>query len=306
MWACCFLLNVCLFAVEPQKPAFNGGRLLGLAVTETENKAYDGAMAHAKAAGMQVVSLKLDWDDVEKTPGAFDSPWPKIANLYYPRQNVQVSLRLATLDTNRNRIPPDLRGKPFNDPEVIARFNQFLDWVFNQMPDVKLAELSVGNEVDGVLGANAAQWKEYTEFFAAVRKHARQKRAGLKVGVSIMFGGHVGKAAGYAAAINEQADSVMVSYYPLTPGFKVREPRVVHDDFDAICKMYPGRVISFVEAGYPSGSQCDSSEAKQKQFVEELFAAWDIYEQACQVGNGTIAGYPKHLFGVVGLDAPCD
>ena len=32
----------------------------------------------------------------------------------------------------------------------------------------------------------------------------------------------------------------------------------------------------------------------------------DIYEQACQVGNGTIAGYTKHLFGVVGFDAPCD
>ena len=32
----------------------------------------------------------------------------------------------------------------------------------------------------------------------------------------------------------------------------------------------------------------------------------DIYEQACQVGNGTIAGYPKHLFGIVGCDVPCD
>jgi hypothetical protein len=43
--------------------------------------------------------------------------------------------------------------------------------------------------------------------------------------------------------------------------------------------------------------------------------SWDIYEQACQVGNGTIAGYPKHqecavygarLFGVAVFDAPCD
>ena len=34
--------------------------------------------------------------------------------------------------------------------------------------------------------------------------------------------------------------------------------------------------------------------------------AGDIYEQACQVGNGTIAGIPKHLFGIVGSDAPCD
>ena len=46
-----------------------------------------------------------------------------------------------------------------------------------------------------------------------------------------------------------------------------------------------------------------------------LGIAGDIYEQACQVGNGAIAGCPKHqeraahgarLFGVVGFDAPCD
>jgi hypothetical protein len=276
-WGCWFPAHA--LGAEAEKTVPKGSRLLGCNVTEPENKNYDAAMGLAKSAGAQVVSLKLDWDAVEKKPNVFTSPWPKVANAYYPRQNIQVSLRVATLDTDQNRIPADLRDKPLNDPAVIARFNQLMDWVFAEMPDVNLAELSIGNEVDGVLGADPVKWKQYTEFFAATRKHALQKRTGLKVGVSIMFGGHTKHAAKFAAAINEQTDVVMVSYYPLTPAFAVRAPQVVHDDFNAICRMYPNRPISFVEAGYPSGSGCGSSEAKQQQFVNELFAAWDEHPE---------------------------
>jgi hypothetical protein len=263
-----------LLAADTQQPVPKGDRLLGCAVTEAQDKNYGGAMMQAKAAGIQVVSLKLDWDDVEKQPGVFESPWPKIANGYYPAQGMQVSLRVATLDTNRNRVPADIRDKPFNDPQVIARFNHLLDWVLDEMPDVKLAELSIGNEVDGVLGDDPAKWKQYTEFFDATRKHALEKRPRLKVGVSIMFAGLM-KQSRFAAALNEQADEIMVSYYPLTPAFEVRPPQVVRDDFDAICRKYPNRPISFVEAGYPSGSRCGSSPEKQGQFVDQLFGAWD-------------------------------
>jgi hypothetical protein len=250
-----------------------------MAVSESENKKFDEAMALAKSAGVQVVNLKLDWDDVEKKPGVFDSPWPKVANLYYPLQKVQLSLRLSTLDTGQNRIPKDLRGKPFDDPAVIERFNRFLDYVLDQMPDLTLSELSIGNEVDGVLGTDEKKWGQYGRFFAATREHARQKRKDLKVGVSIMFSGHTGPAARFAEAINKETDWVMVSYYPLDSAFMVRDPKGVHEDFDTICKKYPNRPISFLEAGYPSGERCGSSELKQQQFVEELFAAWDKHAE---------------------------
>jgi hypothetical protein len=258
----------------PDQAVPKGVRLLGCAVTPAENLDYNAAMAQAKSAGVQVVSLKLDWDEVEQQPDVFASPWPKIANAYYPGQNIQVSLRIATFDTDRNRLPPDLRDKPLDDPEVIARFNHLMDWIFAQMPDVKLAELSIGNEVDGMLGDDPVKWRQYTEFFDATRKHALQKRPTLKVGVSVMFAGHITKPK-LAATLNGQADEIMVSYYPLTPAFQVRAPQVVHDDFNAICRMYPNRPVSFVEAGYPSGSRCGSSAARQQQFVNELFAAWD-------------------------------
>jgi hypothetical protein len=261
-------------AAQTATPVPKGDRLLGCAVTEAENKDYNAAMAHAQSAGVQVVSLKLDWDAVETKPNQYASPWPKIANAYYPPRHIQLSLRVATLDTDRNRIPADLRAKPLNDPAVIARFNHLLDWIFGELPDVTLAELSIGNEVDGVLGDDPAKWQQYTEFFNATRKHALQLRPNLKVGVSVMFGGHR-KQAKLAAALNAQADTIMVSYYPLTPTFQVRDPHVVTNDFNAICQAYPNRPVSFVEAGYPSGRGCGSSMTRQAQFIRALFAAWD-------------------------------
>ncbi|HNY28206.1 MAG TPA: hypothetical protein PKH31_12580 [Candidatus Sumerlaeota bacterium] len=273
------LFRAVVAGAEGEMPVPRGNRLLGMAVSESENKNFDAAMALAKSAGVQVVNLKLDWDEVEKKPGVFDSPWPKVANLYYPPQKVQLSLRLSTLDTSQNRIPKDLRGKPFDDPAVIERFNRFLDYVLDQMPDLTLAELSIGNEVDGVLGTDEKKWEQYARFFVATREHAGQKRKDLKVGVSIMFSGHTGPAARCAEAINRQTDVVMVSYYPLDSAFKVRDPKVVHEDFETICQKYPKRPISFLEAGYPSGERCGSSELKQQQFVEELFAAWDRHAE---------------------------
>ncbi len=71
------LLTAAIGCDDREKPVEKGNRLLGIAVTESENKDFDGAMALAKDAGIQVVSLKLDWDDVEKEPGALHRPGPK-------------------------------------------------------------------------------------------------------------------------------------------------------------------------------------------------------------------------------------
>lgn len=288
---------------SPTAPVAKGIREIGMSVNQSENGDYNDAIAKAVTVGMHVVSLKLNWDEMEKKPGVFESHRPKIANAYYPARNLQISLRLATLDTSQNRIPSDLSGKAFSDPAVIGRFNNFLDYVLNQMPDVKIAELSVGNEVDCLLGTDAAKWKQYGEFFEAVKEHLQQHRPGVKAGVSITFQGHMGKAAGFCTAINKEADVVMVSYYPLTPDFKARDPKVVREDFNAICQRYPGRSISFVEAGFPSGSVCGSSEVLQAQFYSELFRAWDEHAEQIQritfvwlhdIAPGSVQGYRQY------------
>ena len=71
----------------------------------------------------------------------------------------------------------------------------------------------------------------------------------------------------------------MVTYYPLNGDFSVREPAVVHEDFDKLTKAYLEKPIYILEAGYPSSKDCDSSEAKQAEFITETFRAWDSHAE---------------------------
>jgi hypothetical protein len=271
-------------AADPDRPPLPKGlRLLGINVNEAEDKDFGQAFGHGRGAGLQVVSLKLDWDDVEKKPGEFASPFPAIADAFYSAAQVKLSLRIATLDTNRNRIPADLREKPLDDPQVVQRFNALVDWLAQQMPRVELEDFSIGNEADASLGSDAAKWRQYTAFFQATKEHAKKTWPKTKIGSSLTFGGHTGPAKKHVIELNRSADVVMVSYYPLNADLTFRDPAVVGGDFRRVCEQYPGRAVTFTECGYASGTKCGASEEKQKRFVEEVFRAWDAH--ADQVGQ---------------------
>jgi hypothetical protein len=278
VWAALTATSLMAFAQEqgdPPRP--KGDRLLGINVNQAQDKNFDHAFRLARQAGLQVVSLKLDWDDIERKPGEYVCPWPAVADAYYSAAKVRLSLRIATLDTNRNRVPLDLRTNDLGDPAVVARFNALVDWLAQQMPRVDIEDISIGNEADGSLGTDAEKWAQYITFFRATGKHAKTLWPKAKIGSSLTFAGHRGAARRHAMDLNRHTDVVMVSYYPLGPNMMFRDPTVVQGDFEAICAQYPERDISYTECGYPSGTTCGASQDKQKQFVEEVFRAWDAH-----------------------------
>jgi hypothetical protein len=254
-------------------------RKLGIDVSQAEGEDYDRAFQLARQSGMQFTSLSLAWDDLEVRPGepAPDPNFLEIANLYYPAQHVPLALTITPIDTNRTRLPGDLQGRPFDDAEVIARFERLLDEVFLEIPDVELAVLAIGNEVDATLGSDPSAWARYQTFFEATAAYARSLRPGLPVGVKVTMGGLTGESRSRAQALNAQADLVLVTYYPLQADFGVRPPQVVHDDLAALAALYPGRAIGLLEAGYPSSERLGSSEALQAEFVRQIFRAWDTH-----------------------------
>ncbi len=260
-----------------------GERRLGLDVVEAEGETYDQAFQLARQAGMQFTSLSLAWDDLEPRPGEYapDPDFLAIANQYYPAQDVPLALTIAPIDTNRTRLPADLMGRSFDDPEVIARFERLLDYVFSQIPDVELAVVAIGNEVDATLGVDAAAWGRYQAFYEAAAAHARSLRPGVPVGVKVTMAGLTGEQRDLAQALNARSDLILVTYYPLEPDFAVRPAEVVSGDLAALALLFPDRPIGVLEAGYPSSEELGSSEARQAEFVRQVFRAWDA--QAGQV-----------------------
>lgn len=262
-------------------------RILAIDVTDPANGDYDASVTKALDAGAQALSLSLYWDEIETAPEEYapDPNWLEIANTYYPTHNIAVDLVLNPIDTNQNRVPADLQGLPLDDPEVIARFNKLQDYVFSQIPDLKIVAFSIGNEIDGYLGTDAEKWAAFTAFYAKTSAHTRSLRPDLVIGTKGMFGGMVGSSASYFQTINEHSDAIFVTYYPLNDDFTVREPDTVHEDFGEIITLYPVKDIYFLELGYPSSEVCNSSEAKQAEFIAETFHAWDTYAGQIKIIN---------------------
>ncbi|MHC4490755.1 MAG: hypothetical protein ACYTDU_03930 [Planctomycetota bacterium] len=161
-------------------------RALGLHVGEAEDGDFDAAMDLAQSAGVSVAHLSFNWTDIETSPQVYGNAFLGVANVYYPARGVTLHLTLRPINTVRAEVPSDLAGRAWDDPQMIARFNQLLDFIFAQIGDVDLGVLAIGNEVDGVL-LNAADYAAYETFFQATRAHARALRPGLRVGVTARF-----------------------------------------------------------------------------------------------------------------------
>lgn len=270
-----------------ENPLPKGDRLLGIDVNPASDNDFGTAFAKAKEAGLQVVQLSLAWDDIEPSPGQYKDPgnFLATANAFYPGQNTKLALMIGAIDTTADRRPADLKGKAFDDPVVIERYNKMIDFVFSQVPSLELQDLSIGNEIDVFLGNDSAKWQQYSNFFKETAKHARAAKTGLKVGSKATFKGLTKNNLEQLKAINANADIVLATYYPINDDSSVKDLKAVGEDFDSISSVYSGKEIYFLEAGAPSSETLGSSFEKQAGFVKQIFIAWDVHKEQVKVVN---------------------
>lgn len=277
-------------ASRPGGTAHSKERYLGIDINEPEDGDFNRAFTMVYGLGAREISLSIGWDDIETARGVYkpDPNWLVIANIFYGAVgDIGVSLMIGPIDTNVSRMPSDLAGKPFDDPEVIQRYQRLLDYVFTQIPDLELLSLSIGNEIDAFLGSDPELWRQYQVFFEATSTYARAQRPGLLVGAKAQLDGLLGPQVSYLKSLNESSDVILVTYYPIAGDFAVKDPQVVGEDFKALVAAYEGRIIHLLEAGYPTSVALNSSELKQADFVREVFKAWDKYAEQIRVVSFT-------------------
>lgn len=275
----------CSNTTAPTPISFKDNRTLSVAVTTAQEDNFDRAFTTALEAGMQATNLALSWDDLETAPGAY-APEPNflaIANTFYPTQHIKVALEINPIDTSTLRLPKDLQDKPFDDPMVIERYQQLLDWAFEQVPDLEVTSLTIGNEIDAYMGDDPVRWQQYQTFFEAVAGYARTLDPDLNIGTKATFNGLTETSQEFLQRLNRSSDVIMATYYPLEGDFVPKPAEVVHVDFEALTTLYEGRPIYLLEIGYPSGTSCGSSEEQQAAFIEHTFEAWDVYHEQIQL-----------------------
>lgn len=274
-------------AAENTQPRHD--RLIGIAINEGETGDYERAFNLAMDSGIDFVSLPIFWDEFETSPETYapETNWLEIANTYYSAANLDVALVVAPIDTTVVHTPEDLRAVPFDDPEMIRRFQLFLDYVLEELTEVDLVSISIGNEVDAFLGPDRRAWDAYEAFFAATSKYLHESHPQIKVGVKFMYDGLVQTHRSEIRAINQNSDVILVTYYPLKSDFSVKKPDVVFEEFSELTSVYETRPIYFLEIGFPSDKLLGSSEELQAEFIENVFMAWDQHQSSIKVMNFT-------------------
>lgn len=258
-------------------PVARGERTLGLALSEPETGGYDAAFTLARRAGVTETSISLAWDDLEAKPGVYANAWVAIASAYYPGRGMKVTVVVNPIDTTADRRPKALRSKAWDDPAVVEGYAGVVLWVLDGLKGVPLSCLSLGNEVDVLLGTDARAWAAYGRLVADVRRRVRAKRPDLVVGVKVTSGALLADGPGRRLAAAADLDATFATYYPLGEGGRVRDPRVVAGDVAGMVAASGPRPLWLLEVGCPSGTVCGSSLDVQRRFVEEVFAAWDAH-----------------------------
>jgi hypothetical protein len=270
------LLTGCGVALNPAQLTSSRlvDRKLGFGVTEG-SIGYERSFADALDAGLEFLELPQQWDEVEKQPGQFESPFVNMANTVYPPHNVSIVLSMNPIDTTALRVPSYLSEADWESSERIEAFCRWFDWTMAQLPDTSVFAMSIGNEVDGWLAQHPEQTEGYAKFFTEVRKHIRKTHPEMIVGCKTTFSGRSGLSDRLLNQMDQSADAIMLTYYPLDSGFKTRPPDEVASDFDVMIQFASGKPVYILEAGYPSGVDCDSSPERQAAFIDALFEAWD-------------------------------
>ena len=261
-----------------QGPVKMGSRILAIDANPSENNSYQTSITDAIQVGVKAISMHFDWNFLEPTSNSYQGMYLNIANDFYPAYGLGVSLIIAPIHNSSVNLPPDLQGLAFDNPLVVSRFKQLLDFVFEKIPNVNLTTLVIGSEIDAYLGDDPEKWAQYTNFFRQIAAYAHQKRPYLNVSTEFMFiQGYLGKARPFLDIINQYCDVIAVSYYPKTLEGMVMDPAVVTRHFKTIVDAFANKPIQFLQLGYPSSSELQSSEELQAIFVQEFFKAWDLY-----------------------------
>ncbi len=235
---------------------------------------YLDAVDLGRSAGSRGAIVTWRWSELETAPGVYNlSDVVENLNFNAAARPSTIYVGIQPINTIPREVPADLSGVAFDDPQMLARFRSLLDQLLTLFAG-RVTYLSIGNEVDVYLEAHPDELTAYRAFYAAAVSYVHSRDPAIKVGVTATFSGATGSAGAMMSSLNQLSDVIMITYYPLGAGFAVRDPGVVASDFPLMLGLDPVKPILLQEVGYPAAALLGSSDARQADFVRNVFQAW--------------------------------
>jgi hypothetical protein len=179
-------------------------------------------------------------------------------------------------DKGATPLPPDLRGKPYDDPVVKKAF---LNYCRRSIDFFKPDYLAIGIEVNEIFSAGAGKWRAYAELHRYIYGEVKKEHPSLPIFASFTLHNMIKDRGPMLAAWEELMpfnDLVAVSFYPFLAGAPAEKALAwLTEKFDRFKKPYA--MVETNEAAerlvFPQSKfVLDGTPEKQAAYVRMLLA----------------------------------
>jgi hypothetical protein len=230
----------------------------------------------AVQAGMSVGRLQIDWPELEPSPNTYRKDEFKQELSGMQDQGLQTFLLISAYDSEGPVVPSDLKGKDFDDPELIQRFRDLMDWVIPLLGEYGGYLISISNEADNSFEEVPGLDRQILVFLSEVKEHIRTLDPNMAVTVTIAEGSLDDDTPGIDALL-EVCDVACWNFYGAksrvsSPYFVAQSEDEIRADIRRMLDVSGEKNIVIQELGMYSGNTIlNSSRETQRRFFELFF-----------------------------------
>jgi len=187
-----------------------------------------------------------------------------------------VALTNTTVHMDQKHLPKYLKGKRFDDPELLERWEVFLRAFLAEYGD-SIDFLNLSNEVGSYFGSHREEWSEYLAFVRLAAKIVDEVRPDIRVSVVLSCNG----AASYWRDLEPYCDYLAFTYYtpnssltksPTAKALDPEHPNYFAAALDGMLRLAGPKPVLITEIGCATHESIDSSPELQAQFIKQLIA----------------------------------
>jgi hypothetical protein len=230
----------------------------------------------ALQAGMSVGRLQIDWDELEPSQGVYDTDALEERLREYRRDDLQTFLLISVYDSGGPVLPEYLEGLSLDDPELIRRFQNLMDWVIPMLIDYGGYLISVANEADNSFGDIPGVHEEVLTFLKEARRYIRGIDDRMAVTATIAEG-NIGIGKPGVQALIDESDTACFNFYGSKaavefPYYEPQSESEIRGDIERMLEVSGSKQVVIQELGMWSGSNLlPSNEEIQRRFFEVFF-----------------------------------
>jgi hypothetical protein len=266
-----------------------GDRSIGLDLLNvSEDHDFDDNLQKANELGLNFLTLHMNWNDIEDPPMNYQNAFNAIGLVSQAAidNGMKFNLTIRPIDATGKTVPSDLENMRFNNPRMVERFKDLIDYVFSLVEPEVFQNIQIGNEIDNYDTSREHPdfWSDYGEFLFQINQYVDSIDPNVKVGFTATYNGLFEQQPIFTALQNA-VDVLGVTYYPIDRGFNVKDPSVISGDLNTLVATYNQKPIYLQELGYQSSSTNNSSIEKQAEFYCNFFQAWDQHSDEIEAVN---------------------